>query len=397
MHQKIVKGYLLFCGLFLVALIALTAVRAKTIYDRNRRDIQDRFQKLNQVGSSLFLSFRSLSSDEFLREIRSAIAGEDRLLLLSVYSAEGGIEYLYSRSQDYVNGAARVGAAWTGRPAYQNLPVGASVLSATFYQKDDVRLMIDGGYVVFGATDLFPVLKETFIVLFVFFVATCIVLILAGAEPGTDARPGALAAKAGKGGREVSRSPASAAAQPASATEDGPREYRRDTRNLFSPDTGLGWSDHLPQRLKFEIDRAAAFDQDLVLALLAVDDYRALSDRWELYVRIAKMILEEFNFQDLAFEYREGSYALILPDTELYRGTTELDLFQKKVASTKELGQPVTLTVGLSSRNGRLVDGVTLLTEASQALKRARSQGAGSLIGFQADPEKYRGMIARKS
>jgi len=114
-------------------------------------------------------------------------------------------------------------------------------------------------------------------------------------------------------------------------------------------------------------------------------------------VRIAKMILEEFNFQDLAFEYREGSYALILPDTELYRGTTELDLFQKKVASTKELGQPVTLTVGLSSRNGRLVDGVTLLTEASQALKRARSQGAGSLIGFQADPEKYRGMIARKS
>jgi GGDEF domain-containing protein len=153
----------------------------------------------------------------------------------------------------------------------------------------------------------------------------------------------------------------------------------------------------LPQRIKFEIDRAAATDQDFILALISIDNYSSLSNRDAIYARIARLLLEEFTFQDLAFEYKEGSYALIVPDTDLDTGISRLELFQNRIGSEEDLKGSVTLCVGLSSRNGRLVNGANLLTESLNALKRAQSQGRGSLIAFRADPEKYRDYISKKA
>ena len=166
-------------------------------------------------------------------------------------------------------------------------------------------------------------------------------------------------------------------------------------RNLFSPNTGLGWSDHLPQRLKFEIDRAASLDQDLVLALVSLEKYGSIHNRKAVYSHIAKMILEDFSFQDLAFEYKKDSYAVIIPDTDLDQGVFNLDLFRKKVVASPILTQTITLQVGISSRNGRLINGATLLSESSEALKRATQAGEDNLIAFRANPDRYRDYISK--
>jgi GGDEF domain-containing protein len=393
MSKKIIIGYLIFCIVFFLALIVITAIRVKTRWDQNFNFTRQLFDKINKVSSSLYLSAQRLDSDSFLNEMRDNLKKEERLLLVTVYSAADGIYYLYSKSQDYIESSDRIEAQWKGKPSYQNLPLGSAVVSASFIESADKKLYLDGLYIVFGRDDLFPILKETFIVLFVFFIATCIVvLIVPAGAPASGAPQDKL--------RPARATPEDRSRRSQPAFENAPAEeegtHRRDSRHLFSPDTGLGWSDHLPQRVKFEIDRAAATDQDLVLALISLDDFGSIPERDALYSRIAKILLEEFTFQDLAFEYREGSYALIIPDTDLDMGIERLKLFQNRIASTIDLKQTMTLCIGLSSRNGRLVNGATLLTESSNALKRAQQEGKGSLIAFRADPEKYREIISKK-
>jgi hypothetical protein len=52
--------------------------------------------------------------------------------------------------------------------------------------------------------------------------------------------------------------------------------------------------------------------------------------------------------------------------------------------------------MGLSARNGRLVSGATLLSEASKAMSRAQGDSSDSIIAFKADPEKYRQLIGQR-
>jgi hypothetical protein len=50
--------------------------------------------------------------------------------------------------------------------------------------------------------------------------------------------------------------------------------------------------------------------------------------------------------------------------------------------------------MGLSARNGRLANAARLLLESSKALERAEAEGAGHIVAFQADPEKFRRTLA---
>ena len=171
----------------------------------------------------------------------------------------------------------------------------------------------------------------------------------------------------------------------------------KESKNLFSPSTGLGWKDHLPQRLKFELDRAASFDQNLLLALIAIKTYENRRNKESVYSKVARILLEDFTFQDLIFEYEKGSYALIIPDIDINRGIENLENFKKRVSSLKEFQPLIVISIGLSARNGRLVDGSTLLSEASKALDKALSEKENTIIAFRADPDKYRDMISQKS
>jgi GGDEF domain-containing protein len=157
---------------------------------------------------------------------------------------------------------------------------------------------------------------------------------------------------------------------------------------LFSPETGLGWNEHLSQRLGSELERAAASDQDLSMLLIGSPDL----DRHNFKV-LAKHVLETFPFRDLAFEYDSRAVALIFPDKDLDQSLQEARGFQSRLLSGS-WSRPVKISIGLSARNGRLISPNRLLTEVSQALKQAESAGGGQIIAFRADPDKYRSAIA---
>ena len=370
MRKKIITVYLVFCIVFFVAVLSLLGLRVKTNWDRNLSTVRDSFANLEQTSSELLGKFSNVDSGSFLEKIRKYLDREHRLLLMSIYSAETGMQYLYAKNQNYIDSPDQIEANWQGSPVYKRLPFGSAVLSLPLGKKAATN--VDGLYTILGREDFFPIIKDAFIILFVFFIVTSIVLLITPIGQ-TGVRDGA----------EASRG----AQRPDTSAE---------AKNLFSPNSGLGWNQHLQQRLKFEIDRAASLDLDLALALVRVDDFDSIAKQSAVYVKIAKMLLENYTFQDLAFEYKDDSYAIIIPDMDLDQGIMSLDHFKKKISSSAISDQPVTVSVGLSSRAGRLVNGATLLAESAKALKKAQAEGKNLLIAFRANPEKYRETVSKK-
>ncbi len=365
MGKKIVTGYLVFCVIFFIALLSIIALRLITDWNRNLKNLEGSFQILKKESLSWYLSQEYVDSGAFFEKIGDTFEKDPRLLVISIYTKGRGIEYIRAKSRAFVQ---RFSESWQGKPTYQNLPPGSTIITLPFSDIPGKDLFIDGVYIVIGKSDIFPIVKDTFIMLFIFLIATCIVMLLIPVKTIKDTK---------------------------GAVDNLLAE--KESKNLFSPSTGLGWKDHLPQRLKFELDRAASFDQNLLLALIAIKTYENRRNKESVYSKVARILLEDFTFQDLIFEYEKGSYALIIPDIDINRGIENLENFKKRVSSLKEFQPLIVISIGLSARNGRLVDGSTLLSEASKALDKALSEKENTIIAFRADPDKYRDMISQKS
>jgi GGDEF domain-containing protein len=390
MGKKIVLGYVVFCVIFFVALLAIIAIRAITTWDRNLAQSTKSFQVLRNDVYSHYLSADYIDSEFFLQQTRNRFENEPRLVLLSLYSEKDGIFYLNTKNRAFAAGVME--APLAGRPEYRNLPLGSKTLTLPFAGVEG--FFMDGVYVLIGKRDIFPIVKDTFIMLFIFLITTLIVVLLLPREAAEAPSTRPSAPPSMRRPEIASRSPTKRKSFRGADAADLLPEI--DSKNLFSPETGLGWKNHLTQRLKFEIDRAASFDQDLVLALIFLENFSERRDRRTLYAQIAKLLLEDFTFQDLIFEYAAGAYALILPDTDVDQGVESLRNFQRRIAANKQIAPTVHLAVGLSARNGRLVSGATLLSEASKALERAQGESPDSIIAFKADPEKYRQLIGQR-
>jgi GGDEF domain-containing protein len=90
--------------------------------------------------------------------------------------------------------------------------------------------------------------------------------------------------------------------------------------------------------------------------------------------------------------------AVILPNSDLEQGITELSDFQKELfQATPDMFCTSDISIGLSSRNGRLINSKRILKEAHAALKRAEKDSETNLIGFRPDPGKFRSFLAMQN
>ncbi len=53
-----------------------------------------------------------------------------------------------------------------------------------------------------------------------------------------------------------------------------------------------------------------------------------------------------------------------------------------------------TLSIGITSRAGRLVEGLTLVEESRTAARKAAREGGNRVIGFRADPALFRDSLS---
>jgi PleD family two-component response regulator len=150
------------------------------------------------------------------------------------------------------------------------------------------------------------------------------------------------------------------------------------------------WAEHLSPRLKAEIERAAAADQDLSFARIVIDLPPGSDGADAAAAEVTRQLRSSFPVVDLLFGSGPGSFSVVLPDQDLDQAVRSLEAFRARVAAARKSGSRCTVSVGVSARGGRLIEENTLLVEAEIASGRAAREGGDRVVGFRADPAKFR-------
>jgi len=164
---------------------------------------------------------------------------------------------------------------------------------------------------------------------------------------------------------------------------------------LYSPRTGLGWDEYLKERLNSELHRCSSTENDLTLVLMEFTD--VIEER--IFIQAAKEASSFFASKDLIFEHGEFGIAVILPSSNLEDSIDKSEKFYQRVMKRfpNSYIKACGLCIGLSSRSGRLLNTDRLILEASEALKKAKSDSKTKIIAFKSDLEKYRAFIASQN
>ena len=160
---------------------------------------------------------------------------------------------------------------------------------------------------------------------------------------------------------------------------------------MYSETTGLQKQDLLLEKLDQELIRSASFDQDLVLMIFS---FEGLDN--ETIPTFQKIVKESFPYKDLVFEYKEKTFAVLLPNEELEESVSHIENFQDKIERGGFSKKPH-FSAGVSSRSGRLLKGERLLLEADRSHQRAAADPDGGILLFRISPRKYRDIVSGKS
>jgi diguanylate cyclase (GGDEF)-like protein len=109
---------------------------------------------------------------------------------------------------------------------------------------------------------------------------------------------------------------------------------------------------------------------------------------------VARVLQECFSSHDLIFETGSDSFAIVLPDTDVDQAVRSLETLRSRASQTQAEGRPCPVSIGASSRAGRLVEEKTLQEEARIALEKAAREGGNRVVGFRADPARFRRTLA---
>ena len=410
MNRRVIVAHYIISVVFLLAILSLGAYRLLARAEQNLRASQRSLEALRISALSAYLAEGGFDTEYFRARMSGSFRATERLRLLAVYSESDGIHYLLSRSRRLVGAEHEAGDPRAWAPEYNLQPLVHVRLSVPFSPGIRSGLFMDGVFLRLDREDLYPILRELLLVLILYLgITTVLLLVAAVSRPAAASRPfrrrpsrrGELHRLAPPQDTEAPPQDTEApggSRGPAPSGDKPPGRGAAVHPGLYSPVTGLGWRDFLPERLNHELERAASFDQDLAFLLVGV---RALApagsvDRASyLYGQLGKYTLESFPLKDLAFEYDSHTVAVILPDRSLDRGLEEAKSFQLKLAEAPWLGaEGVRVCAGLSSRSGRLISGTRLLIEAGRALKKAQSDAGSQIVAFRADPQKFREALA---
>jgi GGDEF domain-containing protein len=412
MNKRFSWIFLLASGAFFVFIVGLTGYRIEDARRHNAAAGHEHAASLAAKVRSLRDITGSVQSPLFKTDMRDVFDSEPRLLLLSLHSQQDGIVYLVSRNRSALKEPAQITPEWRGTPVYQ-VNRGSELLVSSGLGPDMQGLTMDALFVVMGREDLYPVVRDD-LYFFLAFLLVCGVAILivmsiqqdaepmpprrsstayAGSGGGTGAAGATTAGGGFSGGgfrgaaAHAATTAAAAAAPPRSTAAAAPQEA---SRAFASPRTGLVWAEYLEPRLKAELERAASSDQDLSVALLRIDEPFADGRLPLAYVEIAHLLVQSFPLHDLIFETGDDSYTLLMPDADVDTSLRLLDDFRKKLGGREIEGRTRTLSIGVSSRGGRLIDEHVLREEADAALAKASREGGNQVIGFRADAVRFR-------
>lgn len=316
-------------------------------------------------------------SQEIRQGINPFLLTDTRLRAVAVYSREHGVEYIWAAEGRYLSQVRRL----DGQVQLPELSIN-NLVETTFrrsLRRSGLQIYVEAAYHVMPQNAVRLVLRDA-----LFGVGSLVVLILLVMAVGALAS--STRRRLPRETREPKQRPRSSPPKRPATDSQGSAEDPH-----ISMRSGVTLETHLAKRLSLELERAAFDDQDLTLVITLLPGLAPGSSR---YRWMARLLLENFKFEDLIFEYGQDSFAVVLTNTDLDQSIRATEEFQRKNAAglAKEHIEPV---YGLSSRNGRLIEGPLLLKEANAAVDRAKKT-PGRIVGFRPDPQRYRQHIATR-
>ena len=214
-----------------------------------------------------------------------------------------------------------------------------------------------------------------------------------------------LSAEAEDTGQKVQGSPSASPktqarkTTPAASKHGSQDDYKEeDPRGLYNPRGNIGWDSYTNDRLTAELHRCSSFEQDLVFLVMELTGQEKVND--SLYNEFIDEAVNLFSMRDLIFGKGDNGIAIIMPNVDLDEVFSRSERFHSRIVSklrefnANQGGAPgIDLSIGLSSRSGRLIEADRLIFEAYSALEKAKEDSASHIVAFKSDPEKYREFI----
>ena len=390
---------------FFVFLVAFGVFRVRAERSERLEDAQTRFSILASAVRGGLSGNEGAPAERIAAAVRPRIDPESGLDIYLVYTLDRGIEYLWSRDSGLLprgvagaQPASLAGETTLARAGFSS-PISAAGTSPVY--------IADASFDVLPPSAVATVLRESLLILLVYLGVTITALVVfvlrnrvAEAIYATEAatRPVSWTAEheppAGtarttdppKAGATKNASP-QGSQPPQESPPEAPTDGKAEETGLFDPNTGIGYRKHFEPRLSLELDRAAENDDDLSL-MLVMSRSEDTSARTGLY----RILIRTYEYQDLVFHYENNGVAVVLPRKSLTEALAGAEDFVA-VCDEQKVPRPL---VGLSSRNGRIVEGNRLIGEAEGALSKAQSESA-TIVGFHPDPQAYRNFLSRGS
>ncbi len=352
--------------------------------DTAAADIINVLQKDAEVSFSLSKGFSGSGFSQHVREIMSSYP---ELSGLIIYSKLEGPVYFSIYDKKIISSDPSEISEWKGQPDFN--------LYNPFFTQRSVKLSVPSSDLfltivvnTFTRSSILPVLRNSLVLAVLFLLVTGIFLSINGSRNPSLTSNDRPYTENGKVDKNDGPSEEILDKQAVSVADS---KQKADTGSLFSPKSGLVWEHLLPERLSAELKRAASFDQDACLSFISIKSPSGFIP----YRNISELIIEHFNYKDLAFEYGNSGFCIIIPDKDIDEGHTDVERFKKSILN-RFPESAFKIYAGLTSRNGRLLNEERMIHEAKVALAKAEKETDSSTIAFRTDLKKYRQFIATK-
>ncbi len=145
--------------------------------------------------------------------------------------------------------------------------------------------------------------------------------------------------------------------------------------------TGLNNRFAFAEELRSELRRARQCESPLSLLFLDADHFKLYNDEFghpagdDALRTIAVNLKENMRSHDFVARIGGDEFVIILPRTTKENAEVLAEGCLRALRSTTRLERPITLSIGISSLDGRSIDTDKLITEADQALYHSKTSG----------------------
>ena len=364
--------------IYLFALVQ-GAVRVYLSMDRYKITAKQEFDQLKDIALSAASS--GFMSELYVRTMNTALNSTKSIEALIITNADGG--YAFEKKSGHaivwVNNSPRFinKIIFSNRNLYEPLPL------------LERNANISGVANTVNFIELIEILKQTLLLIMIGLSVSFLTLIIQLLTDKSEKPKGEMVYVAPRDVQQGGSRAANYRMQENKNASDG------EPKGLYSSRSNIGWEEYTQDRLDSEIHRCASTEKDLTLILM---EFSAITNDL-MYMQAAEEAVNFYASRDMLFEFGDQGIAVILPGIGFDAAIAKAEKFYRRIMEKfpGSFGSEASISIGLSSRSGRLLNGDRLMLEANEALKKARRDSGTSIIAFKSDPDKYRDFIGKQN